>query len=71
MSRRPSPPVLLAIVVAEIVLARAARRDLALRPDAELRGNRGFWRVFVVLNPGNALVYFLAGRRWGARPRRG
>ena len=56
--------VLVAIVVPlQLVLALLARRDLAARPDDEVRGPKRFWRVFVVMNPGNALVYWLVGRR--------
>jgi hypothetical protein len=55
---------LIAIVVPfEVVSAVLAWRDLAGRPDAEVRGSKRFWRVFVVVNPGNSLLYWLIGRR--------
>jgi hypothetical protein len=54
---------LLIIVPIEIVAAILARRDLARRPDSGVRGSKRFWRLFVLLNPGNALLYWLVGRR--------
>ena len=66
MRRRPSPPVLLAIVGAEVVLATAAWRDMSKRSDNQVRGGKRFWRVFVLLNPGNAVLYWIAGRRGAA-----
>jgi len=61
--RKPSKPVVLAIVFVQVVSALAAWRDLSARPDNRVRGNKKFWRVFVVLNPGNSLAYWLVGRR--------
>jgi len=52
---------LLAIAVA-LVLIFAAERDNQRRPDAEVNGNKLFWRV-VSLNALGALSYF----RWGRR----
>ncbi len=64
---RPAPitrkKVLLFVVPLEVVAALLARRDLARRPDVAVRGSKRFGRVFVLLNPGNALVYWLVGRR--------
>ena len=54
---------LLIIVPLEVVAAVLARRDLARRSDAQVRGSKRFWKVFVVLNPGNAVLYWLIGRR--------
>jgi hypothetical protein len=54
---------LLIIVPLEVIAAVLARRDLATRSDAEVRGSKRFWRVFVLLNPGNALLYWVLGRR--------
>lgn len=51
------------IVLIEVIFAAAAWRDLARRTDDEIRGNRNFWRVVVLLNPGNSLFYWLLGRR--------
>jgi hypothetical protein len=61
--RRPPKPVLLAIVGVEAVSALVAWRDLSARPDSDVRGNKKFWRVFVLLNPGNSLLYWIVGRR--------
>jgi hypothetical protein len=64
MVRRPSHPVLVAlIVVAEVISSVYAWRDLAQRSDAQVRGSKKGWRVFIVANPGNSLVYWAAGRR--------
>jgi hypothetical protein len=55
---------LITVVVAlEVVAAVLARRDLGRRTDAEVRGSKRFWKVFVLLNPGNALLYWLVARR--------
>jgi hypothetical protein len=61
--RRPPKPVLLAIVGVEAVSALVAWRDLSARPDSDVRGSKKFWRVFVLLNPGNSLLYWIVGRR--------
>jgi hypothetical protein len=51
------------IVPVQVVLAVLAWRDLARRSDDRVRGKKNFWRVFVLLNPGNAVLYWLCGRR--------
>jgi hypothetical protein len=61
--RKPSKSVLLAIVGVQVVSALVAWRDLSARPEADLRGSKKFWRVFVLLNPGNSLAYWTVGRR--------
>ena len=61
--RLPPKPVLVAVVAAEVVLAGAAWRDMSRRDAGQVRGGKRFWRAFVMLNPGNALLYWLAGRR--------
>jgi hypothetical protein len=55
--------VTLAVVAVEAAVAALAYRDLAHRSDDLVRGPKNFWRVFIGLNPGNALVYWLLGRR--------
>jgi hypothetical protein len=58
---------LTAIVVSiEVVLAVLAWRDLDHRADDQIRGKKRLWRVFVSINPGNAVVYWLFGRRWSS-----
>ena len=61
--RKPSKPVLRAIVGLQTVSAFLAWRDLSARPDSEVRGSKKFWRVFVLMNPGNSLAYWIVGRR--------
>jgi hypothetical protein len=55
--------VLLVIIAVEVVAAALAWRDLNHRSDGQIRGNRKAWRAFIAMNPGNAIVYWLAGRR--------
>jgi len=63
MKRKPNKVRLGALVAVEVVAATLAWRDLARRSDDQVRGNKKFWRVFVCLNPGNSLVYWIFGRR--------
>jgi hypothetical protein len=63
MTRKPKPPVLVAVVVAQVVSATLAWRDLSRRTDAQVRGPKRLWRVIVWLNPGNSAAYWLIGRR--------
>jgi hypothetical protein len=53
----------LAIVPIQVILAVLAWRDLGRRTDEQVRGRKDFWRVFVTLNPGNSVAYWLFGRR--------
>jgi hypothetical protein len=55
--------ILAVIILIEVILAAAAWRNLARRTDDQIRGNRNLWRMFVLLNPGNSLFYWLLGRR--------
>ena len=47
----------------ELVAAAMAWRDLARRSDDQVRGKKNLWRMFISMNPGNALVYWAVGRR--------
>jgi hypothetical protein len=51
------------VVPTQVVAARLAWRDLAKRPDERVWGSKNLWRGFVLLNPGNSLIYWLFGRR--------
>jgi hypothetical protein len=52
------------IVVGVLVLSCAlAWRDIASRGDDEVRGPKSIWRVFITMNPGNSLFYWLFGRK--------
>ncbi len=51
------------IVPIQVVLAVFAWRDLARRTNDQVRGRKVFWRVFVLINPGNSVAYWLFGRR--------
>jgi uncharacterized membrane protein YozB (DUF420 family) len=55
---------LAAIVVPfEIWVAVLAWRDLDDRTDDQVRGTKYLWRLIVLINPGNSVVYWLWGRR--------
>jgi hypothetical protein len=61
--RKPSRNVVLAVVAVEAAVAAVAYRDLSQRPDELVRGPKTLWRVFIGLNPGNSLIYWIVGRR--------
>ncbi len=56
-------PLLVGLIAAELISAVLAWRDLARRDDAQVRGAKSGWRVFITLNPGNSVAYWLFGRR--------
>jgi hypothetical protein len=58
-----SPRPWLAIVLIEIWLAVLAWRDLTRRPRDQVRGDPKMWRTLIAIQPGNALLYWLLGRR--------
>jgi hypothetical protein len=51
------------VVVLEIISTIFAFRDLGDRSDADLRGTKRAWRLVMLANPGNSVVYWLVGRR--------
>jgi hypothetical protein len=51
------------VVPAQVAGAVLAWRDLARRTDDQVRGSKRPWRVFVSINPGNSVFYWLFGRR--------
>jgi hypothetical protein len=63
VKRRPPKPVLIAIVAVQSVSAVLAWRDLARRPDSQVRGKKKLWRIFIAMNPGNSVAYWVLGRR--------
>jgi hypothetical protein len=63
MSRQRKLTLAAIIVPAQVALAVLAWRDMAWRSDADVRGPKWFWRVFVLLNPGNSVLYWLFARR--------
>jgi hypothetical protein len=63
-STDPRKRVLLACLVAIGVVSSAlALRDMARRDDAEVRGPKVLWRVFITINPGNSVFYWVFGRK--------
>ena len=55
--------IIAAVVPLSIVSTVFAWRDLSQRDDVQVRGSKTFWRVFMLLNTGNSLLYWLFGRR--------
>jgi len=51
------------LVPFEVVLAVLAWRDLNRRTDEQVRGKKRLWRKFILINPGNSIIYWLLGRR--------
>jgi hypothetical protein len=61
--RKPSPPVLAALVVAHVIVTTITWRDLSRRSSDQLRGPKWFWRLFTGIQMGNSVVYWLVGRK--------
>jgi hypothetical protein len=66
MTRDQKKVLMTVVVPIQVFLAVLAWRDMSRRTDAQIRGTKRLWRVFVVLNPGNSLLYWLVGRRSAA-----
>ncbi|MDQ2749937.1 MAG: hypothetical protein M3Y44_10530 [Actinomycetota bacterium] len=63
MKQKTKTPLLIGLVAIETVSAVLAWRDLGHRSDAQVRGRKNLWRVFISVNPGNSLAYWAFGRR--------
>jgi hypothetical protein len=63
MSSNRKTRLIAVVVIAEIVSAVFAWRDLDRRADGAMRGSRRFWRGAMLANPGNSLAYWAFGRR--------
>lgn len=50
------------LAVVEVALASAAWRDLARRPDEEIRGPKWGWALVIAVNIVGPLCYFRFGR---------
>lgn len=61
--KKPSKPLLVIIVAGQVASGALAWRDLANRSSDQVRGRKNLWRVFITINPGNSIVYWVAGRR--------
>jgi hypothetical protein len=66
MTRDQKRLVVMVVVPIQVFLAVLAWRDMAGRTDAQIRGTKRLWRLFVLLNPGNSMLYWLVGRRNGS-----
>ncbi len=62
-ARLLKPLLMTSALLAHVLLTARVWRDIASRPDAQLRGSRTLWRVVTALNTGNHLIYLLVGRR--------
>ncbi len=49
--------------VVQITLLALAQRDLAARPEEEVRGPKWLWRLVTLINFAGPLTYFCFGRR--------
>ena len=56
-------PLLALLVAGEIGSVLLAWRDLDQRPESAIRGDKRVWRIAMLANPGNALAYWVIGRR--------
>ena len=63
MERKPNKYVLAAVAVVHVVVVALTWRDIQSRSAEQVRGSKKFWRVVSALNTGNAVVYWLVGRR--------
>jgi hypothetical protein len=51
------------LVVVDLIVAAFTFVDLRRRDADQIRGSKRFWRIVTVANPGNALAYWLVGRK--------
>ena len=61
--KRNDPRLVVPLAVVSFVSGVLAWRDLAGRPDDRVRGPRRLWKTLILLNPGNSIAYWVAGRR--------
>jgi Phospholipase_D-nuclease N-terminal len=52
-----------ALAAVELSAKIAAARDIQRRPASQVRGNKLFWRLALLVNTFGPLGYFLFGRR--------
>jgi hypothetical protein len=55
--------VLLVVLVAHLILAKVTWLDLRRRPAAAVRGPKGMWRTWSLLNTTGSVAYWSIGRR--------
>ena len=63
MTRKQKAMLAAIVVPIQVALAVLAWRDLAGRTERQIRGKKNVWRVVVLMNPGNSVIYWLFGRR--------
>jgi hypothetical protein len=61
--RRPSPPVLIVLVVLHLIVTALPWQDISRRPPESIRGHKSLWRLFTALQMGNSAIYWIVGRR--------
>ncbi len=62
MKGKPKKLLLGGLVLAQVISAVLAWRDLGSRSNDQVRGSKKTWRVFIALNPGNSFAYWIFGR---------
>jgi hypothetical protein len=55
--------ILAVVLVIHLILARLTWSDLRRRPDVAVRGRKGIWRTWSLLNTTGSLAYWTLGRR--------
>lgn len=65
--KRPAGPLRLL----QLLLTIAAERDIGRHDDAQIRGQKRWWRLAALLSPFGPLAYFLFGRRRSPEPEGG
>ncbi|MGB0095766.1 MAG: hypothetical protein WBP81_24905 [Solirubrobacteraceae bacterium] len=63
MTKRQKRLLAAIVFLVEVPLAVLAWRDLDRRTNDHVRGKKHLWRVFLSINPGNSVIYWLFGRR--------
>jgi hypothetical protein len=61
--RKPSRPLLVAILGTHLVVTSLTWRSLRHRSGDQVRGSKRFWRVASLVNTGWSIAYFLFGRK--------
>jgi hypothetical protein len=55
--------ILAVVLVIHLIMARLTWSDLRRRPDVGVRGRKGIWRTWSLLNTTGSLAYWTLGRR--------
>lgn len=61
--REPNWAATALFLVVHVLIARLTWRDIAARPDGQVRGPKPLWRIASALNTGGSVAYWIVGRR--------